>query len=120
MVRKGSLGALCLPPARTAWWAAGWPNVLLDRGAEDWRADYLSEFSGAASWVTEQRVDHTRELPSTEIPACLIWGDKDPISPTAPPRSDELLRMRSRAAASTSSPQERTRWLVSGPTRSPT
>jgi pimeloyl-ACP methyl ester carboxylesterase len=52
-------------------------------GAEDWRAGYRSEFPGAATWVTEQRVDHTRELPGIEIPACLIWGDEDSISPRA-------------------------------------
>lgn len=52
-------------------------------GAEDWRADYRSAFPGAAAWVTEQHVDHTRELPGIEIPVCLIWGDEDPISPPA-------------------------------------
>jgi pimeloyl-ACP methyl ester carboxylesterase len=52
-------------------------------GGEDWRAEYRSEFPGAASWVTEQYIDHTRELAGIEIPACLIWGDKDPISPPA-------------------------------------
>jgi pimeloyl-ACP methyl ester carboxylesterase len=52
-------------------------------GAENWRAEYRSEFPGAASWVTEQHVDHTRELPGIEIPTCLIWGEEDPISPPA-------------------------------------
>jgi pimeloyl-ACP methyl ester carboxylesterase len=65
-------------------------------GAEDWRAEYRSEFPGAASWVTEQHVDHTRELPGVEIPACLIWGDKDPISPPAVGRALEDALPRSR------------------------
>jgi pimeloyl-ACP methyl ester carboxylesterase len=52
-------------------------------GGEDWRAEYRSEFPGAAAWVTETHVDHTRELPGIEIPACLIWGDDDPLSPPA-------------------------------------
>jgi pimeloyl-ACP methyl ester carboxylesterase len=52
-------------------------------GAENWRADYRSDFPSAASWVTEQHVDHTRELPGIEIPACLVWGEEDPISPPA-------------------------------------
>jgi pimeloyl-ACP methyl ester carboxylesterase len=52
-------------------------------GAEDWRKEYVSAFPEAASWVTEQRVDHGRELENISVPTCLIWGDADPISPVA-------------------------------------
>ena len=52
-------------------------------GAEDWRKEYVSAFPEAASWVTEQRVDHGRELGNISVPTCLIWGDADPISPVA-------------------------------------
>ena len=52
-------------------------------GAEDWRAEYQSEFPGAASWLTEQHVDYSGELPGIEVPVCLIWGEEDPISPPA-------------------------------------
>jgi pimeloyl-ACP methyl ester carboxylesterase len=52
-------------------------------GAEDWREDYASEFPDAAPWVTEQHVDHSRELGKISVPTCLIWGDADPISPVA-------------------------------------
>ncbi len=43
----------------------------------------MLEFPNAASWVTEQRLDHSTELESIRIPTCLIWGDADPISPLA-------------------------------------
>ncbi len=52
-------------------------------GAEDWRDEYALEFPNAASWVTEQRVDHSAELSAISVPTCLIWGDADPISPVA-------------------------------------
>ena len=52
-------------------------------GAADWRAEYESEFIEAAPWVTQQRVDHTPDLPTIGIPTCLIWGDNDSISPLA-------------------------------------
>lgn len=49
--------------------------------AENWRTEYRSEYPDAAAWVTEERVDHSTDLPALHIPACLIWGDQDPISP---------------------------------------
>ena len=52
-------------------------------GAEDWRKGYVSAFPEAAPWVTEQHVDHGRELGDISVPTCLIWGDADPISPVA-------------------------------------
>lgn len=64
-------------------------------GAEDWRAEYRSEFPRAASWVTEHHVDYTRELPGIDIPACLIWGDEDAISPPAVGRALEAALPRS-------------------------
>lgn len=49
--------------------------------AENWRAEYRSEYPDAAAWVTEERVDHATDLRAIQIPVCLIWGDQDPISP---------------------------------------
>jgi pimeloyl-ACP methyl ester carboxylesterase len=50
-------------------------------GAEDWRAEYRSEYPDAAAWVTDQRPDHANALSAIEAPVCLIWGDEDRISP---------------------------------------
>ena len=50
---------------------------------EDWRQEYAREFPDAASWVTEQRVDHTAQLHRITAPTCLIWGEADSISPPA-------------------------------------
>ena len=52
-------------------------------GAEDWRAEYRQEFPDAASWVTGQSVDSTEQLCRITVPTCLIWGNRDPISPPA-------------------------------------
>ena len=51
--------------------------------AENWRADYRSEYPDAARWVTEEKADHSMDLRAVRIPVCLIWGDRDPISPPA-------------------------------------
>lgn len=52
-------------------------------GAEDWRPAYGAEFPRAAHWITRQRPDYTAALSRITAPACLIWGDADPISPLA-------------------------------------
>jgi pimeloyl-ACP methyl ester carboxylesterase len=49
--------------------------------AENWRGEYRSEYPDAAAWVSEDTVDHSTDLPAIQIPVCLIWGDRDPISP---------------------------------------
>lgn len=51
--------------------------------ADNWRAEYRVEFPDAATWVTDERVDHSTDLPAIQIPVCLIWGDQDSISPPA-------------------------------------
>ena len=52
-------------------------------GAACWRAEYVDEFPAAASWVTSDRPDYGGRLGGITAPACLIWGDADPISPLA-------------------------------------
>ncbi|MGA2009173.1 MAG: alpha/beta hydrolase [Solirubrobacteraceae bacterium] len=52
-------------------------------GAEDWRREYRREFPGAATWVTSERIDFGDTIASIAAPACLIWGDADPLSPVA-------------------------------------
>jgi pimeloyl-ACP methyl ester carboxylesterase len=54
-----------------------------DLGGGDWRVEYTAESPDAATWITEQQVDHSSQLASITIPTCLIWGDADPISPIA-------------------------------------
>lgn len=52
-------------------------------GAADWRPDYRREFPAAAPWITEVAEDLSPLLPRLAIPALLLWGDADPISPVA-------------------------------------
>lgn len=52
-------------------------------GAAAWREQYRAEFPRAAAWVTEESRDLSAALPTLHLPACLIWGDADPISPVA-------------------------------------
>lgn len=52
-------------------------------GGEEWRSVFLQNFPNSRTWITEERPDHTDEIPSVACPTLLIWGDKDPISPVA-------------------------------------
>jgi 2-hydroxy-6-oxonona-2,4-dienedioate hydrolase len=52
-------------------------------GGGEWRAEYRAEFPNAATWITEQHVDHTAQLARVTQPTLLLWGDQDPISPVA-------------------------------------
>ena len=52
-------------------------------GASDWRRDYRSAYPHAASWITETRADHTRDLQAITAPTVVVSGDADPISPVA-------------------------------------
>jgi len=52
-------------------------------GAYDWRPDYAAEYPDAASWILNARPDYTPDLSRVTQPALLLWGDADPISPTA-------------------------------------
>ncbi len=52
-------------------------------GVEDWRPGYRREYPSAAPWITEYCVDLGDRLRTLVAPTLLIWGDADPISPTA-------------------------------------
>jgi pimeloyl-ACP methyl ester carboxylesterase len=52
-------------------------------GGADWRADYKADHPTAAAWITEDRPDHTEQIPTITAPTLLLWGDSDPISPRA-------------------------------------
>jgi pimeloyl-ACP methyl ester carboxylesterase len=53
-----------------------------DLGGADWRDDYRRDFPRAAAWITELREDLSAQIPQVRAPTLLIWGDRDPISPT--------------------------------------
>ena len=52
-------------------------------GGADWRGAYRQIYPQAASWVTDERRDLSGLLGQVAAPTLLIWGDDDPISPTA-------------------------------------
>jgi pimeloyl-ACP methyl ester carboxylesterase len=52
-------------------------------GGADWRADYKANYPAAASWITEDRPDHTDTIPTITARTLLLWGDSDPISPVS-------------------------------------
>jgi pimeloyl-ACP methyl ester carboxylesterase len=52
-------------------------------GAADWREAYRQAFPDAAAWVADPQPDQTAELRGIASPTLLVWGDADPISPTA-------------------------------------
>jgi pimeloyl-ACP methyl ester carboxylesterase len=60
-------------------------------GASDWRATYRANNPDAGGWITDERPDHTADLPGVTQPTLLIWGDADPISPLAVGRRLESL-----------------------------
>jgi pimeloyl-ACP methyl ester carboxylesterase len=52
-------------------------------GGREWRTGYRADHPTAARWITEERPDHTDEIPFITAPTLLVWGDSDPISPVA-------------------------------------
>lgn len=52
-------------------------------GASDWRESYRKSFPRAASWITEARAAALLPVEQIAAPTLLLWGDNDPISPTA-------------------------------------
>lgn len=52
-------------------------------GASDWRPDFLAAFPDTAPWVLAEKPDLTEQLAELKVPALLIGGEKDPISPVA-------------------------------------
>jgi pimeloyl-ACP methyl ester carboxylesterase len=49
----------------------------------DWGANYRRNYPRAAPWITDERIDLTAEIPRIDSPTLLLWGNSDPISPTA-------------------------------------
>jgi poly(3-hydroxyoctanoate) depolymerase len=54
---------------------------LTDLGALDWRTPFQAANPAFPDWFAKQREDLTEEIPKIRIPALLLWGDDDPISP---------------------------------------
>jgi pimeloyl-ACP methyl ester carboxylesterase len=56
-------------------------------GAADWRPSFRARNPGVPRWFiderTDERTDLTDRLSEISIPALLLWGDADPISPVA-------------------------------------
>lgn len=52
-------------------------------GASDWRESYRKSFPRAAAWITESRSAPSLPVEKIAAPTLLLWGDNDPISPTA-------------------------------------
>ena len=52
-------------------------------GAEDWRPRFRESHLAPPSWFTDERREYTEQLRTIAIPALLLWGDADPISPVA-------------------------------------
>jgi pimeloyl-ACP methyl ester carboxylesterase len=49
--------------------------------AEDWRPATLAANPGLPDWFYSYREDLSPRLPALRMPALLLWGDADPISP---------------------------------------
>ena len=52
-------------------------------GATDWRESYRKSFPRAMPWITESRAAALLPVEQIAAPTLLLWGDNDPISPTA-------------------------------------
>jgi pimeloyl-ACP methyl ester carboxylesterase len=50
-------------------------------GAEDWRPAFQKANPSLPDWFLKDREDLTDQLPDIRMPALLLWGDADPISP---------------------------------------
>jgi pimeloyl-ACP methyl ester carboxylesterase len=54
---------------------------LASLDGEDWRPSVRAAHPGLPDWFTSYREDLAPRLPALRIPALLLWGDADPISP---------------------------------------
>lgn len=54
-----------------------------DLRTEDWRPAFFAAHPAAPRWFADYRGDLSQALASLEMPALLLWGDADPISPLA-------------------------------------
>jgi len=52
-------------------------------GGRDWRPEFLAEFPHVPRWFVDEHEDLTDQLVNLTIPALLLWGNADPISPLA-------------------------------------
>lgn len=50
-------------------------------GAQDWRPAFTRANPSLPGWFSSYHEDLAAHLPGIEIPALLLWGDADPISP---------------------------------------
>jgi pimeloyl-ACP methyl ester carboxylesterase len=54
-----------------------------DLRPQDWRPSFIEANPTVPRWFTDLKLDLTPAISSIEIPALLLWGDADPISPVA-------------------------------------
>jgi pimeloyl-ACP methyl ester carboxylesterase len=52
-------------------------------GGQDWRPFVRQEYPTLPDWFLSYRDDLTERLAELRMPALLLWGDADPISPVA-------------------------------------
>jgi pimeloyl-ACP methyl ester carboxylesterase len=52
-------------------------------GAQDWRPAIRAAHPDLPDWFAGYQTDLTSRLPELRMPALLLWGDADPISPLA-------------------------------------
>jgi len=64
---------------------------LAGLGAEDWRPEFERANPGLPRWFSSYRADLGAHFDSLQMPALLLWGDADPISPVAVGRRLERL-----------------------------
>lgn len=50
-------------------------------GGQDWRPSFLAANPRLPRWFSNYREDLSPKLPKVTVPALLLWGDADPISP---------------------------------------
>ncbi len=56
---------------------------MAEHGAEDWREAFRTAHPQLPDWFATASVDLSDQLADVSIPALLLWGDADPISPVA-------------------------------------
>lgn len=54
---------------------------LSSLGAEEWRESFHAQHPSFPRWFADYREDLSEQLATIRIPALLLWGDDDPISP---------------------------------------
>lgn len=52
-------------------------------GAQDWRAFVRIDYPALPDWFVNEHTDLAPQLSALPMPALLLWGDADPISPVA-------------------------------------